>query len=149
MAQSNEPTIESKNEVIARFMGMIRYEADDKRGRTKLGAPYFLNEKGRFIGYIHSLEYHTSWEWLMPVVEKIETVEVNDGRVFRIAADVKIFYQACIIEYIPDEESGDPCEDEITIQTQGETKLEAVYKAVYQFITWYNQQTTTNGNENV
>lgn len=158
---SDTPTIDQMNYAIAKFMGFekvtVGYAGTEEETEwqnnhiewmhkvgIQLVGDYIVNVKENLWYGWAGVSYYTSWDWLMPVVEKLETVEMNGGRVFRTAADVKIFYQACIIEYLPDEESGDPCENEITIQTQGETKLEAVYKAVYQFITWYNQQSTTN-----
>jgi hypothetical protein len=77
-------------------------------------------------------------------VEKIETPQFDEKGQFiaLTSADVEILYKACVIEYEPDEESGDTNE-EMRIRTSGETKLEAVHKAVYQFIQWYNNQSTT------
>lgn len=128
MTQSNEHTIEQMNREIFDFTGYKHSEHKDIDDWE-----------------MKRLTFHKSWDSLMFVIEKIETPKLDEKgqRVIRAAADVKILYRACIIEYSPDEESGDTNE-EITIQTQGETKLEAVYKAVFQFITWYNQQTTTN-----
>jgi hypothetical protein len=132
----NEPTIEQMNEAIAEFMG---YSHGNRNREFNPDAVYKEEE----------FKYHSSWDWLMPVVEKIEDVQLDDKNnvVTRAAANVQIFYKACLIQYEPDEESGDT-NDEVSIQTQGETKIEAVYKAVYQFIQWYNNQsTTTNGNK--
>lgn len=116
---STEPTTEMMDLAMARFMGME-------------GSDDFIRQ---------NYQYHKSWELLMPVVEKIEAVQLDDKRhvVVRASANVQIFYRACIITYEPDEESGDTNEG-AAIQTKGETKIEAVYNAVYQFITWYNQQ---------
>lgn len=140
-------TIDDMNEIIAIFDGW-----EFRAGDPKHKCPYCIGgdepctpavdrfvKEGRTLFHFE-LKYHTSWDWLMPVIERVETVEMNDGTLYRTAADVKIFYRACIIEYLPDEESGDLCENETTIQTQGETKLEAAYKAIYQFIAWLNNQ---------
>lgn len=82
----------------------------------------------------------TSWDWLMPVIEKIQEPEISKiGISVRTAANVYIYYKACRIEYSGDEESGD-YKGEWGIQTKGKTKIEAAYKAVVKFIKWYNQQ---------
>lgn len=143
MAQSNEPTTDQMNETIARFMG---YKCEHQGHRRP--HPTLTFKVDNVWWPVNALKYHTSWDWLMTVIEKIETpqYDANGKFIYLTSADVQITYKACIIEYEPDEESGDPHE-EIKIQTVGDTKIEAVHKAVYQFITWYNQyqQTTTDG----
>jgi hypothetical protein len=121
--------MKTDNELIAEFRGLPRTGEPDSKS--------FVTRKGNT--HLNSLEYHTSWDWLMPVVEKIQDVEIVKNRVKRTAANVQIFYKACFIEYSPDEESGDD-NGEFKIQTKGDTKLEAVYKAVVEFIKWYNSQ---------
>lgn len=83
-----------------------------------------------FMGCVHSnneeidkwemekLKYHTSWDWLMPVVEKIE-----------YEANVTICRQSCHIE-----------NDDILIERYGDTKIESIYLAVVAFIKWHNEQ---------
>jgi hypothetical protein len=134
-----EVTIDQMNEAIARFMGGTRVLHPSQKYSSEHHFGYVCH-RGHWWNE-NNLKYHTSWDWLMPVVEKIETpmFDKNGQFISRTGADVQILYKACIIEYEPDEESGDPCE-ETKIQVSGETKLEAVYNAVYQFITWYNQQ---------
>jgi hypothetical protein len=124
----SDVSIEQMNEVISEFMELKRSHGH-------------LLPVGKGWCATSHLQYHSSWDWLMPVVEKIEMPEVDDRKetVIRAAADVKVFYKACIINYEPDGDSGDKNEETI-IQTRGETKLEAVFQAVYQFIQWYNKQ---------
>jgi hypothetical protein len=135
---SNESTIEQMNETIALFMGGSSIK--EHGGKRYV---YYPKSCAKDVA---ELKYHSSWDSLMAVVEKIETPQYDEKGQFiaLTSADVEIFYRACIIEYEPDEESGDTNE-EVKIQTSGKTKLEAVYKGVYQFIQWYqNQSTTTN-----
>ena len=55
------------NKLIAEFMGVNVITLDDVRKNKN---PYFSSADG----YLEDdLKYHTSWDWLMPVVEKIET----------------------------------------------------------------------------
>lgn len=117
MAQSNEPTIEQMDITIARFMGME-------------GSDEFIRQ---------NYQYHKSWELLMPVVERIEKMEwcvrvENWPKKFK--SPYKELYSVWMWL--------DP-EDCPEIQTYSDSKIEAVFNAVYQFITWYNQQKQTNG----
>lgn len=61
MAQSNEPTIEQMNEVIARFMGIEPVPS----GTLPIG---HMKRNEESIAF---LNYHEEWGLLMPVVEKI------------------------------------------------------------------------------
>lgn len=130
-AMSNELTIEQMNEAIALFMGGSSVK--EHGGKRYV---YYLNSCAKAVA---ELKYHSSWDCLMPVVEKIETPEIKDDKLMRTGASVSIWYKACVINYESDEDSGDE-NSETTIQTKGETKHEAVYEAVYQFIQWYNKQ---------
>ena len=65
------------------------------------------------------MEYHTSWEWLMPVVEKIESG-------FHWNHEIHIHNGHCKITKFNDEKV-----------YMGNSKIEAIYKAVVEFIKWY------------
>jgi hypothetical protein len=78
--------MESKNETIARFMGIK--ETKDSFDSYGHNSPcfYTANEFGRsntftvpgksFDDFIKDSRYHKSWDWLMPVVEKINSIWV-------------------------------------------------------------------------
>lgn len=103
MTQSNEPTIEQMDITIARFMGME-------------GTDEFIQQ---------NYQYHKSWELLMPVVEKIESIG-NAVRIYTGHTTIST-------------------KDGIPIcQIVDETKINATHNAVYQFITWLNQQKQPN-----
>ena len=100
--------MKENNKIIANFMG------------------YTLNENNEYpIEYItvqghwdtcsiQDLNYHKSWDWLMPVVEKI----------------FKDFYKL------------NPCPIYLKINIEkalNEVNIEAVYNACVEFIKWYNQ----------
>lgn len=67
---------------------------------------------------ISEMKFHLLWEWLMPVVEKIESIKDSDDY------EVDIF--------------GNCCDIGGKIEVVGKTKIEATWKAVTQFIQWYN-----------
>jgi len=92
-----------KNKIIALFMGDI----------NSLDAKVSFNKNCT----VDELQYHKSWDWLMPVVEKIE--QTNDGCTLVIIED-----ERCYI----DNQKG------FEIDSVGHTKIEAVYNAVIKFI---------------
>ena len=76
------------------------------------------------------MKFHKDWNWLISVVEKIESLEFIDreGR-FNISS---VCFDENYTTFIIDGTKG-------IIQVEGETKIEAVYNAVVEFIKWYNQ----------
>lgn len=93
-------------EMVAKFMGgdfQIRYETD--------GSMSYRPDK--------------FWQLLMSVVEKIESLENEDG--YHYTIDI----------------CGTFCEvnddGAIVSRAEGLTKIESVYRAVLGFITWYNK----------
>lgn len=104
------------NELIAEFMG---------------GKQEYPFSEG-WIGYVDGLpkpyrhsfelakaEYSTSWNWLMPVVEKIEKTW---------SYEIDIYQNICEINTVD------------LIRNEGETKLDATYKSVVEWIKWYNKE---------
>jgi len=60
-----------ENEIIAEFMGLIPDYMDSHLIVYKRGG--FNNE----IWRQNELKYHKSWDWLMPVIEKISNTEMT------------------------------------------------------------------------
>ena len=99
---SKQDNINMDNILIAEFMGVS------------------IGDIPRSTQYtVEDLQYHTSWDWIMPVIDKIEAMgcevvhRVGDCIVYKI--DEKENYR-CIIDM------------------QGLNKLESTYKAVVEFI---------------
>ena len=84
-----------------------------------MGYPYNMTKNG----YPEQVIYHSSWDWLMPVVEKIESLRY----------EVAIHSTWCNINRGTSNDLG---------YIGGETKIEAVYKGVIHFIKWH--KITTN-----
>lgn len=124
------------NKLIAEFMGIKRlskhyWDAEQLPDFTQLE----WNEDGNYVEKVHSdkLEYRISWQWLMPVVEKIcrmemkpphlDAVHDNYLRTFGMISD----------------ETG-----EIMVRFNrgglhsSKTLIEATYQACIEFITWHN-----------
>ena len=104
------------NQLIATFMGG-KYRED---GDYFIPCHCIVNITTIELGKGRITEYHKSWSWLMTVVEKIE--EEYD---IQIDGDVCTVYcsQNSIKEII----------------IVGDSKIDATYKAVVEFIKWYNE----------
>ena len=57
-----------ENKLIAEFMGMNYGDPNDNSVMIQ------MTPQGNEVVPINSMEYHSSWDWLMPVVERIEQV---------------------------------------------------------------------------
>ncbi len=57
--------MEKNNKLIAEFMGLTNHHNDSSMMVTK-------TPQGNEIVPIDSLQYDSSWDWLMPVIEKIQ-----------------------------------------------------------------------------
>jgi hypothetical protein len=75
-------------------------------------------------------KFNKDWDWLMSVVGKIEATkdEENNGNYY-----VEIYTSSCIIF-----SNGDYVNE--IVSTSADTKIEAVYQAVVEFINNYNTQ---------
>jgi hypothetical protein len=110
-------TTTEKNRIIAEFMG---------RDVSLISLAEFrkLNQRDKHLikgSFAEDLQYHSSWNWLMEAVEKIESLGywVN-----RINGDVWIL---------------DNDGEFIVNNTMHQGGKEAVCSACFEFIQWYNQ----------
>jgi len=74
------------------------------------------------------LEFHSDWNWLMEVVEKIENLQDENK-----CAIYNVQIEQCFVEIIENHTS------DTIISTDANSKLEAVYNACVEFIKWYNE----------
>jgi hypothetical protein len=122
------------NIIIAKFMGWNilpfekRYALD--------GWYYGINSKGKrynglcaisknncWLAIAAKVKYHSSWDWLMPVVEKIESLDYK----------VDIFYKYAQVSTMD--------EDFICRSFAiNHSKIQEVWEMVVKFIKWYNKQ---------
>lgn len=111
------------NKIIAEFMGW-----DILSNMT-----YSKVTKGKWI-VLDKLKFHSNWNWLMELVEKIESInEANDEYYSDYSFTVTNFIQNWTAGFISRENV------EI-VNVEGLTKIEAVYNACLEFIKWYNEQ---------
>ena len=108
--------ITENNRLIAEFMGYNEEIVNDEVYFTLPDMLESLSDE--------ELHYHSDWNWLMEVVEKIEN--------YNEYTNVLFTPQGCEINcYI---------ENGFLFSNDCNTKIEAVYNACIEFIKWYNKQ---------
>lgn len=118
----SHPTIDQINRAIAIFMGLIPVPA----GTIRLGDIKYPEVSEPF------LQYHSSWDWLMPVVEKIESLD--NGR-FGFTVDP---WQVMIEDYITENTITITC-----VERERSAKndfINTYYQAITTFLEWYIKQ---------
>ena len=152
------------NKLIAEFMGLVHiknakyktdlYEAGDNAGEWETTNIFVKNPSAKFLDkkifgvftaedyyndevpyedYHWNVNYDSSWDWLMPVVEKIEKIGVSTEIHYFAGTKKQSFgYNCTFLGYKSD----------ISIfetSNQHDSKIEAVYKTVIEFIKFYNK----------
>jgi hypothetical protein len=128
--------IKEGNKLIAEFLGA---EIKDNTYCFHLGNPaYQIQIEQMSFEDIGRLQYHTSWDWLMPVVEKIESIHNKHDGYYA----VYIGSNSCTIQgtelhrALKDIEGyGAVYFDNVT----NGTKIESTWQAVIHFIQWYKE----------
>jgi len=126
-----------KNKLLAEFVGIYlkdnKYKIDNENLKwLTITANTWINEPNE-----EHFDFHTSWDWLMEVVEKIENLITKDNFViydFTIYSDAVIIsdqQENPLIIVNKSEEIGSLQKEPILF----ETKKEAVYNACVEFIT--------------
>lgn len=140
------------NKLIAEFIGFVRYfpnlpQSSDlanvyiypKRDDVFHESLYVMDcsstsVEGKFKAiditrsqHIRDIQFHKSWSLLMPVVEKIES----------ISSYFEITFKECKV-WKTNGVAREP-ENEILFWIQGKSKIGATYKAVIEFIKYYNK----------
>lgn len=117
------------NKLIAEFMGATVTSKNTCTNYGNMQIPYWAFERTDFDQVtLGAYKYATSWDWLMPVVENINTMKAPG---YREKFDVVIWKNDCHINTYR----------EVLFETfryNGEELISVVYRCVIQFITWYN-----------
>lgn len=147
-------TIEG-NRLIAQFMGLRPTKIAQGAFAVSV-SPYVSvvedTEEKAMESLSRSLRYHSDWSWLMPVVEKIEsltqnsvTINKNNVRVWQITdnyiVNISLNEDGFIVSRYLDTDFDYTV---ITGEKQTLTKIESVWQAVVEFIKWYNTQKPEN-----
>ena len=119
--------IEETNKLIAEFMGFT----EQKDPTLPRFGQWIASSNNVWSSRVERLQFNTSWDWLFKVVEKIEKLSYRKGRKFFLlkeCAYVQIKIDRMNYQIFSKWGIGD-----------GDILL-GVYKAVIQFIEWYNIQ---------
>lgn len=82
-------------------------------------------------GYNLQMSYHSSWDWIMPVIDEIES---KNGCSYKVT----LMYAFASVTDIS--QHGEP----YIIRSIGHTRITTAYNLVVKFINWYNQQVSRN-----
>ena len=116
--------METNNKIIAEFMGATLTKD------LQIMYPVYEGDSS----YVKDLKYHLDWNWLMEVVEKIEslpTMKDNGNFFFEIHQDSVTVFNSTRMDII------------IEVIGQG-SRINNTYQAVIEFIQWYNKQNKNN-----
>ena len=115
--KGQEETIEN-NKLIAEFMG--------RKGKVN-NHLYWVNIPNSKWVSLEEMKFHSSWDWLMPVVEKIETFIFEDDEYYNFH-----ILGGCSVYVISSHGN------ELIYSDKEQSKLECLWIAVVEFIKWYN-----------
>lgn len=115
-------TIEN-NKLIAEFLGVQPNELGEYE---MFGVIESIDPDDQHFYTARVLKFNDSWDWLMPVVEKIESLNYD----FQMMGGCWVI----IYDIDPDREQGTEL-----IEESAETKIKTVYAACVRFIKWYNE----------
>lgn len=119
--------MEENNRIIAEFMGATLTKD------LQIMYPVYEGDSS----YVKDLKYHLDWNWLIPVVEKIENTKIKDYSISTDITDCKTYIS--VYHY------GEGGKWYILISNYNEkykdfNKIQRTYQAVIEFINFYNKQ---------
>lgn len=112
---------EESNKLIAEFMG---YTIMYRNGHD----PIIEYAHGEWASISIWSQFHSSWDWLMPVIEKIDALACVKEVVIR-PRRTRIWLKSSFIQ---------------SHWTPGTSNMVQTYCTIIDFIQWYNQQPPTN-----
>lgn len=128
-----EKEILENSKLIAEFMGMKNISSVNQH-------PEYKDQEGDYW-FPERMEYHLSWNWLMPVVEKIAKLQFKPVEVINNGEDS---YYDNIYPRTFGMVNADTRKFMVRLNKfplhQSNSLIEATYYAVIEFIEWYNKQ---------
>lgn len=120
--------MKTDNELIAEFMGWTRKEPNERYNlpRWYKKSDSDLREH-RFMGYSEQLKFHSSWDWLMPVVGKIGDLD----KPRRENYETFELWETATFEF-------EDAVDGVTELKIGNINIEFLHESVVEFIKWYS-----------
>lgn len=132
--------MEENNRIIAEFMGWsIHPKHGDKylinKSKNRVNLPWY--SECNWEASLREFNYHSDWNILMPVVEKIENTKIKNYSISTDITDCKTYIS--VYHY------GEGGKWSILISNYNEkykdfNKIQRTYQAVIEFINFYNKQ---------
>ena len=114
---------ELNEELIAKFMGAEpNLFTIDKNGSRNYSYELYFGNIDEEVIKPECMRFHSSWSWLMPVIEKIESL--------RYEVNIK---GTCCTMYRQHNKFS-------LFEFSEKSKMDATYRAVIEFIEWYNKE---------
>ena len=121
-----EEKLSSDNKLIAKFDGWKK-QPDFVNGDEESFPYYTKMVDGREIDiHYHPNNYSESWNWLMPVLEKIHKL----GYPYLVSNNTTTIYKTWMKKTIA--------------HSHGKDTIESAWKTIIQFIKWYNKHIKEN-----
>lgn len=134
MSDMTQEEILEGNKLIAEFMELHK---DEESGNYLIvDEPHI---RASCLMSIEYLRYHSSWDWLMPVVEKIEHLEETETMLGIVDINSHYCRILSLCKKQPDIIIG--CYETSPEKLKCSTKIDALYQAIIKFIKWYKKQT--------
>lgn len=125
------------NKLIAEFMGVkLKVLLDTDNMCFERENSWDIIHVDDFIVNGGCFAYHTNWDRLMEVVEKIEKldyVSVYTNKTHLGEFSIEITYDTLAYKYVQNKKT-------VFIKDKTLSKIESVYNACVEFIKWYNVQ---------
>ena len=129
--------IEENNKLIVEFLEYRRFTKKIELGKSEPTDNILIMDNWYKVGDLEyqplSMKYHKSWDWLIPVVEKIESLGYSTELYYNHIRNYNLFTIT---------NKNLPIGGIAACRTT--SKIEAVYNTVVLFIKWYNK----HGKEN-
>lgn len=119
--------MKENNILLAKFLGWFIlecYTTPIKEHSKKLE----LDSEFPELPYYGHIKFHSDWNWLMLVVDKIESLETSNGSTFTID-----FHRDSVLIF----EYGKYTNEIIHIEGLG--RMQNLYNACIEFVKWYNK----------
>lgn len=124
-----EKIIDEGNDAIAEFIGLIPTNAKGCWGTCEYLEANPNSTLSCSVPFTDYLLFHNSWDWLIPTIEKIETLD--NGKY-----EVVIRKTKCFINIFEEGKKGQI----LLLENYPDSKLIATWKAVVSFLNWYEQE---------
>lgn len=121
--------IKEYNKMCAEF---LKWEHTSNDGFICIETYCHLDYNSYYSGTHSHLRFHTDWNWIMEVVEKIESTQRSKFSPYTHPA-VEVSSLCCSIVFYGNYK-------QVVAEVIRPTKKEAVVQAVWEFLNWYQQQ---------